>query len=470
MKKYILGKEALCMHWKKCVCLLLILTLTLCPVAVRGENLVTEQGCVSMDAPYAREGYEDFPLEAKAAFVYDIESDTVLYSHNPDGQVYPASTTKLLTALVALDMGSPEDQLVMTQTALNAVSEDATSAWLRLGHTYTLEEVLYGMLLPSGNDAAALIAQHYGGSSAGFAELMNEKAKQLGCTGSNFVNPHGLHDSDHYTTARDLAKILLACSQNEYLMNILATPCYRMSSTWVWNSSNMFISDHVMTTLLDDRVLGGKTGYTSAAGRCLAVVSQSGSMKLLSVVMGAPRDGIWYSGMFTHFTETQRLMDHLYDTYAPITLVQFGEATQALLADDGKTPIATVCAADISAVLPKNITQGQLLRTFTSATDLVLPIEAGQVVGQMQIWYNGHCVGQADLLSEFTLMPPTEPPTQPPTEAPTEAPTEMPTEPGMEAEKKTVSWVWMIPVAAAVLAAGSIETLLQKRKKDNARL
>ena len=123
------------MHWKKCVCLLLILPLPLCPVAVRGENLVTEQGCVSMDAPYAREGYEDFPLEAKAAFVYDIESDTVLYSHNPDGQVYPASTTKLLTALVALDMCSPEDQRVMTQTALNAVSEDATSAWQRLGPT-----------------------------------------------------------------------------------------------------------------------------------------------------------------------------------------------------------------------------------------------------------------------------------------------------------------------------------------------
>lgn len=231
---------------------------------------------------------------ASAAAVFDLDEGTIPYAKNIYKKLYPASTTKILTALVACKHAELEDTVTVSEQAANQAG-DSSVCGLRAGDQITLEELLYGLLLESGNDAAAAIAEHISGSTQNFAALMNEEAAALGATHSHFTNPHGLHEEEHYTCAYDLYLILNAALQYEPFQTIIHTAkhtaSYRNASgaamTQEWETTDQFLTGEAEVPE-GITVLGGKTGTTNAAGYCLALYSKDAAQKeQISIVLNA---------------------------------------------------------------------------------------------------------------------------------------------------------------------------------------
>ena len=227
----------------------------------------------------------------RSASLFNLETLDTPFAYHVFERVYPASTTKIMTLLVAAENGNPEDKVVVSEAAASQPS-DSSICGLRPGDELTLKDLMYGMVLRSGNDAAVAIAEHVGGSVEGFAELMNQKANSLGATNSHFVNPHGLHDDEHYTTAYDMYLILNEARKNELFMEIFSASSADITyhnaageeQTVTWSTTNQYKTG-AETAPEGYTVLGGKTGTTYDAGYCLVLLVENpkGEEEVISV-------------------------------------------------------------------------------------------------------------------------------------------------------------------------------------------
>lgn len=241
---------------------------------------------------------------SEAAALFDISGREVLYSKEAFEKMYPASITKVMTALVAIKEGDLKSRVLVTDDAVITES-GATLCGIEPGDTLTLEQLLYGLMLPSGNDAGAAIAVHIAGSVEDFADMMNEEAKSLGATGTHFVNPHGLNDPDHYTTAYDLYLIFNEALKYPVFRQIVGATAYTANYhnknsepvSKTWKGGNWFMTGERETP--DGlKVFGGKTGTTQAAGYCLIMASRDESEKeYISVVLKADSRPHLYDNM-----------------------------------------------------------------------------------------------------------------------------------------------------------------------------
>lgn len=255
-------------------------------------------------------GTEDITLDnvnvfyIEGAGLFDINQKEVLFSKNLHEKLYPASTTKILTALVALKYGQLTDQIIVSEQAVNLPS-DSSLCYFKAGDKVTLEQALYGLLVCSGNDAGNVIAEHISGSVEKFSELMNEEARKLGATNSHFVNPHGLQDENHYTTVYDLYLIFKEAIKYDEFNKIINAKSYNAnyvdsSGTEVngtWNATNRYLAG---TAEIPEgiTVIGGKTGTTFDAGACLVLLSENNNKDpYISIVLKADGRDILYSGM-----------------------------------------------------------------------------------------------------------------------------------------------------------------------------
>lgn len=242
--------------------------------------------------------------EFHGALLFDIDSQEVLYSERANEQLYPASTTKIMTAYLALKYGTLGEYVTVSEHAVD-VPSDSSTAHLQTGDKLTLEDLLYALMLPSGNDSAVAIAEHISGTTEDFVALMNKEAKALGATNTHFVNPHGYHDKDHYTTAYDLYLIFNECIKNETFLQIIA------ATNWdakikeangsirevTWPQSNQFISGG--REVPDGITLvGGKTGNTFDAGSCILLYGHDSEYTpFIAIIMGATSRRNLYDNM-----------------------------------------------------------------------------------------------------------------------------------------------------------------------------
>lgn len=254
-------------------------------------NSFAKELCVITDESQSQDGQ----VSAEAAALFDISDRTVMYSKNAFEQLYPASVTKVMTALVAIKYGNLSDVVTVTEEAV-ITEPGATLAYIHPGDQLTMEQLLYGLMLPSGNDAGNAIAVHMKGSVEAFSELMNEEAQKLGATGTHFVNPHGLTDKEHYTTAYDLYLIFNEALKLPEFRKVVGTTTYAaeykdgdgktVSQTWTGGNRFMIGERETPEGLT---VFGGKTGTTSAAGYCLIMGSKElkTEKEYISVVLKA---------------------------------------------------------------------------------------------------------------------------------------------------------------------------------------
>lgn len=219
-------------------------------------------------------------VTSQAGALFDLTDREVLYSKDAFEKLYPASITKVMTALIAIKYGNLEDQVTVTEDAV-ITETGATLCGIQPGDTLTLEQLLYGLMLPSGNDAGAAIAIHMSGSIDAFADKMNEEAKRLGATDTHFMNPHGLHDEDHYTTAYDLYLIFNEALKYPEFRTVTGSTAYTANYTnkagesisKTWRGGNWYLTgEHETPEGLT--VFSGKTGTTKAAGYCLIMAEK----------------------------------------------------------------------------------------------------------------------------------------------------------------------------------------------------
>lgn len=231
---------------------------------------------------------------AEGAGTFNLATNTVTYAQNIYEKLYPASTTKILTAYIALKYGNLEDYVTVSENAADQAS-DSSVCGLKAGDVVQLKDLLYGMMLKSGNDAAIAIAEHIGGSVEGFADMMNQEALAMGATRSHFVNPNGLPDENHYTSVYDLYLIFQNAVQNQTFLDIISTMSYDVVYTDVngagvektWENTNQYLTGKEKAPE-GITVVGGKTGTTGAAGYCLVLYSYNASgQPIVSIVLKA---------------------------------------------------------------------------------------------------------------------------------------------------------------------------------------
>lgn len=243
-------------------------------------------------------------ITGKTACLMDADTGTILYSKGLDAQRYPASITKLMTALIVAENCSLDDQVTMTETGMADAYAGSSNCNPQLGEVFTVKECLELLLIKSANDIASQLAEHTAGSVQNFATMMNEKAILLGCTNTNFVNASGLEDSNHYTSARDMALIMRAAIQNDTIREIMGMPSCTIPATNM--SDERYYTTHNLLMQPDsgyyyEGCLGGKTGYTDISQSTLVCYAQRNDMTLIGVVMGAPETQSNASDMITLF-------------------------------------------------------------------------------------------------------------------------------------------------------------------------
>ncbi len=239
----------------------------------------------------------------------DGATGKVLYGKNPDQQFYPASITKVMTALLVLERCGLGDMVDFSASATTNLESGAVSLNITEGDKLSVEQCLYGLMLKSANEIGNGLAEHVSGSVQGFAELMNQKARELGCQNTNFANPHGLNDASHKTTPRDMALIMRAALQNDVFRRITTTCSYDFPATKK-EAARTITMGHKMLFPTDSRyyegIIGGKTGYTSLAGNTLVTGAERNGVRLIVVVMKAKQ---------THYADTKALLDYGFANY-----------------------------------------------------------------------------------------------------------------------------------------------------------
>ena len=256
------------------------------------------------------EGWPTGPqIEAQSAVLMDLNSEAILYSKNADTQLYPASITKLLTCLLGCENLDTSAQITLSQQAAYGIEAGSSTIYGDAGEVFTVEQALMGLMLESANEMALAIGEEVSGSVKKFVELMNARAQQLGCTNTHFNNPNGLPDETHVTTANDMAKIAKAAWQNATCRKFFTTDLYEIPPTNVFTETRYLLNHHKMMAGRDyayDGVLGGKTGYTDAAGATLVTYAKRGNILLVAVVMNSV-NGAW--------SDTKSLLDYGFDNF-----------------------------------------------------------------------------------------------------------------------------------------------------------
>ena len=314
-------------------------------------------------------------VSASSAIVLDAQSGRVLYEKNADAKMLIASTTKIMTALLAIEHGGLQETVKVKREWTQV---EGSSLYLREGEELTLETLLYGLLLCSGNDAAVAIAGHCGGSVEAFVEQMNAKAQELGMTQTSFANPNGLDHEEHYSTARDMARLAAYAMENETLARMVSTKTIRMGGRTM--------SNHNKLLQRLDGCTGLKTGYTRAAGRTLVTSCERKGQRLIAVTLQAPDD----------WTDHSTLYELAFDTYPQTELVRQGQTARMLPVRDGALSRVPVLCGD-SFFYP--LEQGESVELRLELESSVrAPVTAGEAAGEAVVTLDGVELGRVALV------------------------------------------------------------------------
>lgn len=312
---------------------------------------------------------EAVSVSARSAVVMERSTGTVLYGKNAHEQLPMASTTKIMTALVALEHSTPDEKVTVSH---EAVGIEGSSMYLMPGEVLLMSDLLYGLMLASGNDAAIAIAMHVAGTTEAFVELMNQKAVELGLLNTHFVTPNGLHDDDHYTTAYDLCVIARAAMENETFSQIVGTTYYTTQSG---NTIRYFKNKNKLLWQFEGAT-GLKTGYTSMAGKCLAFSAKRNDMELIGVVLK--------SGDI--FGESTALLDYAFDNYHMVPLISKDEPISFVrLEKCDKKLLALGVLTDI--MIPVEVSEEARIKTRVLAPKVIgQTVNKGDPMGTLELY------------------------------------------------------------------------------------
>lgn len=346
-------------------------------------------------------------LQSEGAVLMDYDTGKILYDNNMDKPLFPASTTKIMTAILAIENGNLDDIVTVDQEVVSLT--EGSHIALETGEKLTMEQLLYALLVQSANDAAYAIAKHVSGSIEGFVKLMNEKAKELGATNTNFVNPNGLHDDKHVTTAQDLALIARYAMENETFRKFVNTTKYTIGPTnkktetrHLWNTNNLLAGsalinvDGVNVPYKYEGASGVKTGTTSQAGNCLVSFAEKDNQKLIAVVLKATDEANVYG-------DSHKLLNYGFNTFDNDILAYTNEFVENIEIKDGKQLyVAGVMEKDFSYPVTED-SLGNIERKIVLRENLQAPIHKGDLLGVTEFYLEGENIGKSNIISTMEV-------------------------------------------------------------------
>lgn len=393
---------------RKVSIIMLVLAYLLCSFSVLAADTTdasVSMGSHTLDGQVPVLGNQQIVSNMKSAVLYDPHSDTLMYAYQADDKLPPSSLLKILTALIAIEKGNLTDAVTVRQEVLATLDPDAVKVGLEIDEVLTVQDLLYCMMVGSGNDAAVILADFVLGSQQAFVAEMNKYTVDIGCTNTNFTNVHGLHDADQYTTARDVARILSYAVQNEQFCEVFnskkyVVPATNKSGERVLTTQNYLMSNDIDINYYDERVKGSRTALASDRSRSIASVAKYGDMELICVVMGSEsqyeKDG--YSvKVYGGYHESSSLLDVGFNGYKTAQILYPGQVFMQKPVMDGSSDLMIGTLEGAYAVVPDKITQNSLVYRYADEVPLNAPIEKGQRVSTLQIWSGNVCIAQTEL-------------------------------------------------------------------------
>lgn len=345
-------------------------------------------------APYAFASVNESDLEitSEAALLVDSNTGKILYGKNEKEKKYPASTTKLLTAILTIENCNLNDTVIVDYESISLVPSGYAVAALQVGEELTVEQLLKVLLVHSANDAANVLAKHVAGSIESFSSMMNTKANEIGCTNSHFVNPNGKHDNDHYTTAYDLALIMNYCMKNPTFRNLASSKSCIIPKTnkyeeRIYTNTNQLLTvdtREVASNYYYKYAIAGKTGYTTEAKNCLVSVANKDGLELICVILGAGKTS---NGLSARFIETKKIFEYGYNTYATRKLREKGaiaEQIEIKNATKETKDLDLLISDDITVLIRQSQLNDEITPEITLNENLSAPISEGSIVGTIK--------------------------------------------------------------------------------------
>ncbi len=380
--------------------ILTVLAVMCMAVTAQAEPTLDEVVAANKAMPVQTDQLEGWPagpaVAAQAACLMDADTGAVLYAKNMDEAHYPASTTKIMTCLLAAERCRMDEMVTFSREAVFGIERGSSNVGIDAGESMTMEESLYCILLESANEVASGVAEHVGGSIDGFAELMNERAAQLGCTNTHFVNANGLHNDLHYTTAHDLCVIARAFFNNEQLRKIASTTSYKITPTAAQPDEFICGNHHKMLPGKEyayENIVGGKTGYTTVAHHTLITCAQKNGMTLVCAVM---RDEKPYQ-----YQDTKDLFEYGFNSFAQVDITENETGYRIETADFFKTDIDIFkTSRDIFALSEGDRVTLPLGAGFEDLTSQLIYDDSdnNNILADLVYSYNGILVGTGHIL------------------------------------------------------------------------
>lgn len=362
---------------------------------------------------------EEPNIESPVAILMEESTGKIIYEKNINEKVYPASLTKILTAIVVLENCKLEEVATASYDAIMGVEYGYVTGNLQVGEELTIEQLLNVLLIASANDAARVLAEYVSGSIEEFCNLMNEKAKKIGCKNSNFVNPNGIHNENHYTTAYDLALISQYAMKNEVFRDIVKKTYYILPATnkhsqddRVFGTTNELLivnNNERKDNYYYKYATGIKTGFTTPAGYCLVASSQKNGLEYIAVVLKA---GQTKDGMSARYIDTKALLDYGYDNFLMKKIVQKGSSIQTIEVKNATRDtkkLDVLIDDDVYAFINKEDINSQINPEISIDANLKAPIEKGAIVGKAtyeinNIKYERNLIASYDVKKSYTLI------------------------------------------------------------------
>lgn len=348
-------------------------------------------------------------ISSESGVLIDFETGEVLFEKNSHKQMYPASTTKIMTAILTLENATLSDKIIIDK---ETPFTDGSRMYVKEGEEFTVDQLLHALMIESANDAAVALAKHISGSVEEFANLMNKRAKELGALNTNFTNPHGLPDPEHVTTAYDLGMIAKYAMTIPKFTEVVKTLKYQIPETektpeiryfnnrnrllFGVGSGNKIKYKGEWIDIKYDIVDGIKTGYTSKADQCLVSTAFKDNRRVISVVLKTKRPN--------QYLDSRKLIDYGFDNFKIVTVINAGTKLENVPVENGvEESVDLLTQESISKILPNDIMESSIENKIELDENIMAPITKGEVLGNVTYSLNGEVIGKTNLIAKSSV-------------------------------------------------------------------
>ena len=380
-------------------------------------TVAVQNGCRTINGRNPLAGSDPRLATAQSVFLYETKTDTVVYSYQADTKVHPGSLAKIMLAMLVLENCEMEDRVTVTegiQSYIPAGAHHVQPVALKSNEVMTVGDLLYATLLTNANDAAVALAHHVAGTTGAFLEMMNNRAKQLGCTNTQFGNISGLYTAESTSTGRDMAKILREAMKHEDFKTIIQTAVYTIPKTDMvdereFNTQNYLISDRDIQDFYNKNVIGGMPSYHEDTGASIACVAEYNGLSYVAVVLGAVRtfaENGWQPLNYGNFNEVSELLDFGFGSFKVNRIIYDGMSLSQFVVNGGESYVVGEARVDIDSVVPKSAQMNNLQMNYKIVDGgLRAPIKEGQLIATLEVQYRNSVLAEAEVFAVSDVKP-----------------------------------------------------------------